>query len=281
MTANAFPWGTPQVEVIEFHGDRLEVIPGTTVEATLFLPSTVAENLGVDWSSQLQRIKRDEELAATMVVITIQGRDGKQGRQVIAMPLDVLPVFLYTIGHRRVTKNPEKLKLYRRECFTTIRAVLAAKFLGPNSTAHDQMLIADVLPPKLPLEGPTTAREAELTLENLKRDAQIEGRDVVHLLLDEISRARDQIIMALREYGLTLAQFGLDAAAFRDTMTWLQRVYALSNRVALRQDILIMLLQLATATGEKRDCLARQLRNLTMRAKPPRIDADQQMGFAF
>lgn len=80
--------------------------------------------LGLNWSGQMQRIKRHPALNSTVCVTHTVAEDGKE-REMVALPLDMLNGWLFGISPNRV--RPElrgRLVDYQRECFQ----VLAAHF---------------------------------------------------------------------------------------------------------------------------------------------------------
>ena len=62
---------------------------------------TVCENIGLDWSAQLKRIKADEILNSSMAVIATTAQDGKN-YDVVALPNDLLNGWLFGIDDKRV-----------------------------------------------------------------------------------------------------------------------------------------------------------------------------------
>jgi hypothetical protein len=131
----------------------------------------------------------------------------------------------------------------------------------------------------------TSAREADRAVEELKRSAEIDSRDLMHMISDEIQRQREPIMHALQELGFTVDQFSLDAESVRNghqrVETSLARIFAFAERFERRQDILLLVLQLGTATDAAREELGRKLRRLTMRPKAPRFGDDRQLGLAW
>src|SRR3712207_1612502 len=111
---------TPSAErVVNFYGDPIAVALGA--EGDIYVPiRTIAEFLGLDWSSQYKRIQRDEVLAERGRMVVITGTDGRP-RPMFSLPLDLLPGWLFGITASRV--RPElapKLKRYRQECFRVL-----------------------------------------------------------------------------------------------------------------------------------------------------------------
>ncbi|MDP9313820.1 MAG: ORF6C domain-containing protein [Chloroflexota bacterium] len=110
----------PQAQrTIDFYGDPITVavMPNDEVYVPL---RPIAEFLGLDWSSQLQRIRRDDVLERRVTTLVITTTDDSR-REMICLPLDLLPGWLFGITASRV--RPEiapKLTRYREECFRVL-----------------------------------------------------------------------------------------------------------------------------------------------------------------
>lgn len=99
------------MKTIEFYGDTLEVVdmngqPGVTARR-------LVENLGLDWSTQLEKLQDPLFNCGHMPTV---GADGKQ-REMLVLPVDRLPAFLFSINPKKVREDlQEKLARYRLEC---------------------------------------------------------------------------------------------------------------------------------------------------------------------
>jgi hypothetical protein len=99
------------MKTIEFYGDTLEVVdmngqPGVTARR-------LVENLGLDWSTQLEKLQDPLFNCGHMPAV---GADGKQ-REMLVLPVDRLPAFLFSINPKKVREDlQEKLARYRLEC---------------------------------------------------------------------------------------------------------------------------------------------------------------------
>jgi hypothetical protein len=90
--------------------------------------------IGLDWSSQLQRAKRDVILSEGMVIMTIPlGLGGEQ--EAVCLRLDLLNGWLFGIsaGSIKDADKRERILTYQRECYR----VLAAHFAGGAPAAID------------------------------------------------------------------------------------------------------------------------------------------------
>ena len=120
---------------IEFYGDPLTVAVMSDDE--VYVPvRPIAEFLGLDWSSQLQRIRRDEVLARRATTLVVTTTDESR-REMVCLPLDLLPGWLFGISPNRV--RPElapKLHRYREECFRVLWRAFQADALAAVGKAE-------------------------------------------------------------------------------------------------------------------------------------------------
>lgn len=111
---------------VDFYGDDITaalVEVGNQEQPQIYVPlRPLCDYLGLDWSSQLKRTRRDEVLADALnsVVIMTTGEPGVgQGRrETLCIKLEQLPGWLFGIDSKRVRPElQEKIKRYRRDCF--------------------------------------------------------------------------------------------------------------------------------------------------------------------
>lgn len=92
----------------------------STSDEQLVVVKPICEALGIDWSSQKQRVERDEILASTMVMITIVAADGKE-REMCAIPYRYVFGWLFSIDTYKVNENARELvKRYKQECYDVL-----------------------------------------------------------------------------------------------------------------------------------------------------------------
>lgn len=124
----------PQAQrTIDFYGDPITVavMPDNEVYVPL---RPIAEFLGLDWSSQLQRIRRDDVLERRVTTIVIATTDDSR-REMICLPLDLLPGWLFGISATRVRPDiAPKLTRYREECFRVLWRAYQADALAALGT---------------------------------------------------------------------------------------------------------------------------------------------------
>jgi len=117
---------------IDFHGDSIWA-GREEDDVVLVAVKPMVEGFGLSWQAQLERIKRDELLAASIRVTRIETPAGM--RESVALPLNLIPGFLFGISTERITDPEAKAKVlaYKAECY----AVLYAHFFGTNETPSE------------------------------------------------------------------------------------------------------------------------------------------------
>lgn len=132
---------------IDFHGDAIAAI--LDGDRTLVPLRPLVVGMGLQWSAQLKRVRRDLVLGpavAMMATDPVSMTDTPQ--TVVCLPLDLIPGFLFGVDASRVTEAVRtKVLEYRRECFR----VLADACLGPRGVGINTP--AETLPspsPRLP-----------------------------------------------------------------------------------------------------------------------------------
>jgi hypothetical protein len=114
-----------EVREVDFYGDSLTIVLVDNVPYVVVRP--IADFLGVEWTGQFQRIQRDEILNEEKRLVVITSADGRR-REMVALPLEMLPGWLFGISGSRLKKPEmaEKLKRYRRECLHVIQNTLTS-----------------------------------------------------------------------------------------------------------------------------------------------------------
>ena len=130
-------------KAVEFYGDELTAVRiDIEGQSAIYIPvRPICDYMGVDWSSQRQRINRDpvlsQELRPCVVVTTTQGQPD-QRREMLCLPLDMVNGFLFGINANRVKAElRDRLVQYQRECYR----VLADAFV--NRIAPDDWMQTD------------------------------------------------------------------------------------------------------------------------------------------
>src|SRR3954470_3331103 len=79
-----------RVEIVEFYGDRITAAE-TDAGAILVPLRPICESLGLDWSAQSRRLRRDPVLSDAVCSVAITATEAGGQRSMLALPLDVLP----------------------------------------------------------------------------------------------------------------------------------------------------------------------------------------------
>lgn len=106
------------IQTVNFHNQTLITLQKDGVAYVAMKP--ICENIGLDWKSQFARIKRDEVLNSTMVMITTVGNDGKN-REMLCLPIHYLNGWLFGVDTNRVKAQiKDKLITYKKECYQAL-----------------------------------------------------------------------------------------------------------------------------------------------------------------
>ena len=80
----------------------------------------ICEALGIDFSSQLQKLKNDEILGSTVVMNTTVGADEKN-REMVTIPLKFVFGWLFTIDPSRVKPEAKEIVIkYKLACYEAL-----------------------------------------------------------------------------------------------------------------------------------------------------------------
>ena len=105
-------------QTISFNHQSLVTFKQNGTHYTAMKP--ICENIGLDWKSQYSRMKRDDVLNATMVIITIVAEDGKK-REMICLPIEYLNGWLFGIDINRCKPEiRDTLIKYKKECYQAL-----------------------------------------------------------------------------------------------------------------------------------------------------------------
>jgi hypothetical protein len=80
----------------------------------------ICEALGIDYSSQLQKLKSDEDLSSTVGLSTTVGADKKE-REMVCLELEFVFGWLFTINPKNVKPEAqEQVRKFRMECYRAL-----------------------------------------------------------------------------------------------------------------------------------------------------------------
>ncbi|MBZ1392292.1 phage antirepressor N-terminal domain-containing protein [Psychrobacter pacificensis] len=105
------------IQTIDFNGQSLLTIELDGIYYTAVKP--IAENIGLAWHGQTERIKRDEVLSEGIRVIRTPSKGGAQ--ETICLPIDMLNGWLFGIDAKRVKPEiKDTLIQYKKECYKVL-----------------------------------------------------------------------------------------------------------------------------------------------------------------
>lgn len=112
-----------EFSLIPFNGDEIMVI--TTVGKKFVVPKQICENLGLSWSGQFEKIKRDSVLKDAIRVIRIPQKNpsgsGFIDQETLSLPLEYLNGWLFGIDDTRVKEEiRQKVIDYKKQCYLVL-----------------------------------------------------------------------------------------------------------------------------------------------------------------
>ena len=112
-------------KTVIFYGDELVAVrvPAEEGAPGIYVPlKPIADNIGLDWSSQYRRVQRDpilEEVSELIAVTAIKSQRGNP--DALCLPLKFLPGWLFGVSVNRVREElREKVLRYQRECYDVL-----------------------------------------------------------------------------------------------------------------------------------------------------------------
>jgi hypothetical protein len=143
---NAFEWGRPQLETVDFFGERLFVLPGRDDDETMIVLKPICEHLGIGLQSQSNRLQQDPLYAGRCKRLLTPSAGGEQ--KPFCLSLSMLPAWLFSIHSTSVRDDiGPKLVRYQLKC----ARVLHDHFFGRHRSELAREIIADALPIHIPL----------------------------------------------------------------------------------------------------------------------------------
>ena len=131
-----------QLCTVDFHGQVLQVVDK---DGRPYVPiRPICVNLGIDFSSQRQRILRDAVLSEGVVVITTPSAGGEQ--EMFCVPLEYLNGWLFGIDERRVAPEiRDALVLYKKEAYVALHDYFVKGFaLNERQLAQDPTALLEL-----------------------------------------------------------------------------------------------------------------------------------------
>ena len=163
MSADSTVLIPSQQRTVEFYGDTILglVVSGNDTNE-LYVPlRPICDYLGLSWSGQFERIKRDEVLSEELRDVRVSRTPQEGGSQdMLCLPLEYLPGWLFGVSANRVKPDlRERIILYRRECYRTLW----------NVFKHDIMPSAELVPHNPAPSGAALAYEIATAVQHLAR----------------------------------------------------------------------------------------------------------------
>lgn len=105
-------------QTISFNNQALITFEQNGTYYTAMKP--ICENIGLEWGSQYNRIKRDDVLSSVIFIMKTTGNDGKD-YQMICLPIEYLNGWLFGIDVNRCKPEiRETLIKYKKECYQAL-----------------------------------------------------------------------------------------------------------------------------------------------------------------
>ena len=126
-----------QLSTVQFHEQQITVLKHNDQPYVAMRP--IAENIGLDWDAQRQRIKRHAVLSEGAVIITAPSKGGKQ--DYLCLPLSMLNGWLFGIEVNRVKPEIRPILIqYQFECFDVLYKHFMPKIAAqhPSITSPEQ-----------------------------------------------------------------------------------------------------------------------------------------------
>ena len=203
---------------IEFYSDRLVAVlvpvPGQPVPDVLVPVQPICEHLGLSWSGQFERIKRDPVLSEASQLIRVTRIKSRRGNPtVLTLPLDFLHGWLFGINTARVKPEyRDALIRYQRECYRVLwdafRTELAVRDV-PLSRLDSEEIATDLYNVRVGVNG--------ILDYLLSRQQHDEGMrrllEMVRLDVHEVGGLIESGDVLTERQRQTLYQLGLEVAA--------------------------------------------------------------------
>lgn len=110
-------------KMVSFQGDDISAaLVQIGEEPQIYVPlRPICEYLGLTWSSQFMRVKRDKELAEALSSVLMTRTVAGRSYEVVCLQLEYLPGWLFGIDVNRVKPElQDKIRRYRRDCYKAL-----------------------------------------------------------------------------------------------------------------------------------------------------------------
>ncbi len=251
---------------VDFYGDNIPAVLAREDEegdSLIYVPlRPLCDFLGLNWSAQTRRLRRDAVLTEMASTVAVTATDGRQ-RSMICLPLDYLNGWLFGINASRVNESMrDKVIRYQRECYRILSDAFIERPLpagAPDSMAtllqvremgraimqmaEEQMAFERRLTTTEDQLGETTLIVGDLTQRVITLEQRVApGQPVTEEQASQISQAVKAVAMVLTKksgssqfgavYGELYRKFGitsykmLPAGRFEVALDFLNEWYA-------------------------------------------------------
>ena len=128
------------IAIIDFYGDELVAIANDNGKYVAIKP--ICDSLGLGWSSQLKRLKRDTILSENTIMMTTPFNPN--GQEMVGLEITFVNGWLLSIDESRVKDDfvKEKVLRYKRECYKVLFEHFNGRQVSNEMQAPDR---ADVM----------------------------------------------------------------------------------------------------------------------------------------
>jgi hypothetical protein len=146
---------------VDFYGDGIPV--AQTPDGTPYVAlRPITDHLGLAFSSQRLRVLRDRVMAPRLRILAMAAADGRR-REVLCLPLDLLPGFLFGVATGKVRPDlVEKIDRYRADCFRVLWEAFTSEALAPGAVG--------ATPPDVAPSGAALALEIATAIQHLAQN---------------------------------------------------------------------------------------------------------------
>ena len=152
---------------VDFYGDEIRVY---VLEGEPYVPlRPICDFLGVSWSGQSERIKRDAVLSEAVRFVRVTRTNTPGGRpELLCLPLEYLNGWLFGINAGRIKEElRERLIRYQKDCYRVLAQTFQGTAVASPSSALAQirdmaLAIANMAEQQMLLEGRVTTTETRL-----------------------------------------------------------------------------------------------------------------------
>jgi antirepressor protein len=104
-----------EITAIDFHGDTIWAVKIGGKDHVALKP--ISDSLGLDWSAQLKRLKRDAVMSEGMAMMAMLG-----GQETVCLRFDLLNGWLFGVDDTRIKLEVvrQKVLAYKRECYSVL-----------------------------------------------------------------------------------------------------------------------------------------------------------------